>query len=77
MIINLDKKNGDGIYYYDNGDKFEGKFIMGVATGKGNYYYNDGSEYEGEYVNDKKEGYGIYIDKDGNKYEFGKRNQIG
>ena len=43
--------SGGGIYYYDNGDKFEGNFLyLGFVFGKGIYYYNDISEYVGEYA---------------------------
>ena len=47
--------DGKGIYYYNNGDRYEGDFRNHKKEGKGIYYYNDGDRYEGDFRNDKME----------------------
>eukprot|EP01119_Soliformovum_irregulare_P020341 TRINITY_DN6566_c0_g1_i1.p1 TRINITY_DN6566_c0_g1~~TRINITY_DN6566_c0_g1_i1.p1 ORF type:complete len:1230 (+),score=370.31 TRINITY_DN6566_c0_g1_i1:414-3692(+) len=44
-------KNGeytDGIYFYSNGDKFEGHFLEDRPDGNGTFYYANGDKYQGE-----------------------------
>ena len=55
------KKHGKGVYYYNNGDKYEGDFNEGQAEGKGKYFYKNGDRYEGDFKNDTAEGKGIYL----------------
>ena len=55
-----DKKEGKGIYYWNNGDIYEGDWINDKSEGKGIYYFNDGDRYEGDFKNGKFEGKGIY-----------------
>ena len=62
-------REGKGIYYYNNGDKYEGFWKNNKKDGKGIYYYNDGNRYEGEWKNGIKEGKGIYYYNDGDRYE--------
>ena len=69
-----DKKEGKRIYYYDNGDRYEGDFKNDKKEGKGIYYYNNGDKYEGAFKNDKKEGKGIYYYNNGDRYEGGFKN---
>ena len=40
---------GKGIYYYNDGDRYEGEHKNGKAEGKGIYYYHNGERYEGDY----------------------------
>ena len=68
QVVN-DKKEGKGIYYYNDGDRYEGDYKNDKREGKGIYYYNDGDIYEGDYKNDKPEGKGIYYWNDGDRYE--------
>ena len=63
------KKEGKGIYYYNDGDRYEGDWKNDIREGKGIYYYNDGERYEGDWKNGKKEGKGIYYYNSGNRYE--------
>ena len=49
-------KNGKGIYYFGNGDRYEGEWKNDRYEGKGIYYFKDGRKYEGDWKNDKKEG---------------------
>ena len=62
-------REGRGIYYYKNGDRYEGFWKNNKKDGKGIYYYNDGNRYEGEWKNGIKEGKGIYYYNDGDRYE--------
>jgi len=50
--------NEIGIFYWKNGDIFEGNFKDGQASGKGTYTYISGATYIGEYIRDKKHGKG-------------------
>ena len=47
------KREGKGIYYYNDGNRYEGDWKNGIKEGKGIYYYNDGNRYEGYWKNDK------------------------
>ena len=64
---------GNGIYYYKNGSRYEGDFKNGKKEGKGIYYYENapfkGDRYEGGWKNDKQDGKGSYYFKDGDIYE--------
>jgi hypothetical protein len=42
-----DKFNGDGIYIYASGEKYQGKFLDGKKQGRGVYYYRSGAIYDG------------------------------
>ena len=64
-----DKKEGQGIIEYNNGDTYEGTFKNDKKQGKGIYYYKTGAKYDGDFHNDKKEGKGIYLYKNGTKYD--------
>ena len=66
-IIKMEK-NSHGIYYYLDGDRYEGEFKKGYAEGRGAYYYQDGEKYVGDYKEDKRHGHGIYFYSNGDKY---------
>ncbi|EGR33418.1 morn domain repeat protein [Ichthyophthirius multifiliis] len=51
----FEKKNGDGIFYYKNTDKYIGDFINGMRNGFGKYFYSNGCVYEGHWKNNQKE----------------------
>lgn len=60
---------GRGIYYFINGDKYEGLFIRNERSGEGKYIFSSSNKqklksFEGHYRNDLKEGTGTlkYID---------------
>ncbi len=49
---------GLGIYYYENGDKYEGEWCRGLRVGKGKLNYANGDVYEGEWLHDTRAGLG-------------------
>ena len=61
------KKEGKGIYYYNNGDRYEGNFINDKYDGKGVFYFSNGNRYEGNFKNDKREGEGILYYNNGDR----------
>ena len=63
-------KDGKGILFYNNGNKYEGDFNNGKKEGKGIIYFNNGEKYKGDFKNDKMVGNGkvTVLYNDGNKY---------
>jgi len=45
------EKEGQGIYFYKTGEKFEGNYSCGKKSGKGVWTYRDLSKYEGNFNN--------------------------
>ena len=68
------KREGKGIDYYNNGDRYEGDFKNDIKEGKGIYYYSNGNRYEGDWKNGKSEGKGIYYYNNGDRYEGDYKN---
>ena len=62
-------KEGYGIYYYLNGNKYEGEWKINVKEGNGMCCCSNGDKYEGELKKDKLNNYGICYYSDGKKYE--------
>ena len=56
-----------GIYYYNDGSRYEGDFRNDKLEGKGIMFYNDGEIYMGDWRNGKKEGKGIYYYNNGDR----------
>eukprot|EP00826_Nyctotherus_ovalis_P035842 TRINITY_DN3115_c0_g1_i12.p3 TRINITY_DN3115_c0_g1~~TRINITY_DN3115_c0_g1_i12.p3 ORF type:complete len:134 (-),score=12.67 TRINITY_DN3115_c0_g1_i12:716-1117(-) len=58
-----------GIYYYTNGEKYDGEWKLNAKEGFGNFrqetigiwYHSNGGKYEGLWKNNKKHGKGTYI----------------
>ncbi|KAL4512323.1 hypothetical protein ABPG72_005325 [Tetrahymena utriculariae] len=66
-------KNGQWIYNFNNGDKYEGDWNNDQMEGVGVLYYKDGSKYVGRFSKNKRSGYGVYRFSNGNCYEgYGK-----
>ena len=61
-------KNGQGVYYYANGDVYDGHFVDNKRIGNSRLIFQDGSEYIGQFIDDEADGHGIYTDKLGNRY---------
>ena len=47
---------GKGLYFYKNGDVYDGDIILDKFEGKGIYYYANGDREMGNYKNNKKIG---------------------
>ncbi len=39
--------NINGIFFYNNGERYEGEYKNGAADGRGIYYYLNGDKYDG------------------------------
>jgi hypothetical protein len=46
--------NGKGIFYYNNGDRYDGNWKDDKKNGQGIYYFNNGDRYDGNWKDDKK-----------------------
>ena len=65
-----DKRDGEGVTYYNNGDRLEGIWKNDKAKIGTMYYISeDNGRYEGEFKEGMRDGLGIYYYKDGAKYE--------
>ena len=63
-------KEGYGVYYYQNGDKYDGQWKDDKKEGKGYFFYKEtGEVYKGNFSNDLPNGIGIYYFKNGDRYE--------
>ena len=58
---------GKGIYYYTNGNRYEGNFRNGRIEGKGIFYWNNGNRYEGDLKKGNMEGEGIFYYYNGDR----------
>ena len=61
--------NGEGVYKWESGDRFEGMFKDGLFHGLGKFYYSNGDIYVGSWEKDKKKGQGIFTSIEGSSYE--------
>lgn len=53
--------DGKGILSFPNGDRYEGDFKDGVATGIGEYFFKAGSSYKGQVNRGRIEGFGRFV----------------
>lgn len=57
-----DRRNGHGIYYYLNGDTYEGDWYEHQRHGQGVYTYSaTGTKYTGSWVHGKRDGEGELV----------------
>ena len=63
------KKEGKGVYIYQNGCRYEGYFRNDKKEGKGIFYYKNGDRYEGNFEDGNYEGNGIFYFNNGDRYE--------
>ena len=70
------KLNGKGVFYYVNGDKYDGDFKDNKLNGYGTLYYKNGNKYEGEWKNNKKNGKGLFLFSNDLKYEGEFKNNL-
>ena len=64
-----DMFNGQGRYYYNNGDKYIGDFVDNTKEGKGVLMFSDNDLYNGDFKDNKFNGKGTYYYKDGSRYQ--------
>jgi hypothetical protein len=63
------KRQGKGVYYFKNGDIYEGMFAESLFHGKGKLVAKQsGDIYDGMFANDKFYGFGVYTYGSGDKY---------
>jgi hypothetical protein len=66
-------KEGFGIQFYKNGDKYEGMWAMDKKHGQGTYWRNENAklrrEYTGDWFEDKKHGRGTFFFKNSDRYD--------
>ncbi|MEO0723679.1 MAG: caspase family protein [Bacteroidota bacterium] len=48
--LNGDCNNGQGVYAYADGSRYEGSFLQGQPHGNGIFYYPNGDRYDGEFA---------------------------
>lgn len=67
--------DGEGLYYYENGDRYKGGFKADKMHGYGVYeFFQSGDRYQGEFREDRMDGKGIYYTRKGNRYEGNFKN---
>ena len=70
IYVNNRMVDGSGVYYFANGDRYDGVFVDGRKHGPGRYTdVRNGTVYDGEWVLGRREGYGVYTASDGYAYE--------
>jgi hypothetical protein len=62
-------KHGRGVYVWDNGDRYDGRFANDRPDGIGKYHFANGDSYEGEVKAGVIVGRGTYSAKDGDVFE--------
>ena len=78
-----DKMGGKGLFYFDNGDVYEGQFVDGEKHGIGSLRRSGGLEFVGEWVRDKMServtwtGKGAYRLANGKMYGHGVKHVKG
>ena len=60
----------------DDGTRYVGEFVKGVAHGQGVVTVTDGSRYEGEYVNGQPHGQGVLVMPDGRRVAVEMNNGV-
>ena len=75
------KKNGKGVLYLYNGDRYEGEFENDKRTGKGIYYFNSEigeQSWEGNFLDGNMEGEGVFTNHKGEitKVKYCKGKQV-
>lgn len=62
-----DCKNGQGIYAYPDGSKYEGNFEHGKLRGQGKWFFPNGDKYVGAFKDNYPNGKGTLFHSDGRK----------
>lgn len=59
MLTRRVRAQGLGIYFYEDGSKYEGEWFRNVRHGRGKLVYANGDVYEGDWDADKRSGPGV------------------
>jgi hypothetical protein len=70
------KFDGKGIFYFKNGDIYEGGYKNGFREGYGTYKYANGEKFEGDFIKGKADGFGIVYYKNGYYYKGNWKNDL-
>lgn len=62
-------KHGNGVYVWENGDRYDGTFAQDRPDGRGKYHFANGDSYEGEVKAGVIVGRGAYATKAGDLFE--------
>jgi hypothetical protein len=60
-------KNGEGVYAYPDGSKYEGQFKAGKIDGYGTWYFTNGDKYVGSFANSFPHGKGTLYKSEGSR----------
>ena len=58
-------RNGNGVYNYSGGEKYDGKFANGLRDGKGIFNWKNGLKWDGFFKKDEFDGEGTFTDEKG------------
>lgn len=64
-----DKKNGQGVYRWENGMIYEGEWVDNRRTGRGKFVWPNQQSFDGQWVDDKRSGPGSLTLPDGSRME--------
>jgi len=62
------KMEGEGTFFYDNGEIYSGEWLQNKRSGRGRLEFKNGDFYEGEWLNDCEHGMGSLYYLNGNVY---------
>ena len=62
-------KQGQGVYVWENGDRYDGAFAGDRPDGKGKYRFANGDAYDGEVKQGVISGRGVYVARNGDTFE--------
>eukprot|EP00340_Litonotus_pictus_P002393 CAMPEP_0170516292 /NCGR_PEP_ID=MMETSP0209-20121228/2543_1 /TAXON_ID=665100 ORGANISM="Litonotus pictus, Strain P1" /NCGR_SAMPLE_ID=MMETSP0209 /ASSEMBLY_ACC=CAM_ASM_000301 /LENGTH=764 /DNA_ID=CAMNT_0010801111 /DNA_START=96 /DNA_END=2390 /DNA_ORIENTATION=+ len=60
--------DGQGVFYFTNGDKIEATFVKNMREGPGTYYWKAGNVWKGGFKNNQLHGTGPFTDAKGNTF---------
>ena len=66
-VVN-DKREGFGVFQYNDLHLFEGNYSNDLKNGFGTFYFSNGDKYEGNWVDDKRSGQGTYFFNNGDRF---------
>ncbi len=65
------KFDGQGSFFYANGDMYTGSWVENKRSGKGILTFSNGDKFVGQFVNDLPHGKGVYSEKKSGKQQEG------